>query len=805
MQRLRIKRTFLRLTMTLVVMLFTTASSWAFKTQAVTYLVSRNGSTITISGGGESHSCNANASSSMGISYTWEANVSCGLANGMTIKPSASVNVIGTPITTASTTFTFTTNGTTAITGVTFKGVNGNVGSSTSSEPVTTFSITIPANTTFTSFEVTFGYISGSCGSSATWSLAKQNGQYTALTIGGSGAMNNYSGSDTPWGTDLTLVTIGNNVTSIGNNAFNGCTALTRVNVQKTDGLVTLGSDVFTGCNALQHIVVPTLALAVQYRQTSNWSAHAEKMSTDFGGYLFHADGTTTDAAYAIVSADDLNHLAAAVNAGNNASGLTFRQTTDITYTGGSDTESNYTAIGKNNCSFNGTFDGQNHVIRGIRIYKGGTSSADIYQGLFGHIEGSGATVKNVILADARITGYDRTGGIAGYNYGIVENCHVLSNVTIHAVQSSTYEHGGIAGRNYATVTSCTSAAAITTESDDGKCYGGIVGENYSGTVKDCIYLGTTLGGSQYVGAIVGRNDSSVSDCYFTDANIRGKSNVGSTLAHDRSAVGNTSGTITNCGNAPQDNADNSNFLTLMAARNAALTAVERTTPLSTAVDITLSGRTLYKDGAWNTLCLPFNVDLTADGCPLAGATLMELDIDAGSYGHVTGLDNGTLYLNFKDATSIEAGKPYIIKWANGSNIENPVFTGVSIDNNASTEVTFTGGTFKGTYNPIEWDTENKSILFLGSGNTLYYPKPNGDQNPHLNAFRAYFDLGTSQAREFVLNFDGDNEVTGIKTTNSTNYTDSDAWYDMSGRKLDGKPTKAGLYIHGNRKVVVNN
>ena len=216
-------------------------------------------------------------------------------------------------------------------------------------------------------------------------------------------------------------------------------------------------------------------------------------------------------------------------------------------------------------------------------------------------------------------------------------------------------------------------------------------------------------------------------------------------------------------------------------------------------VIVTLSGRTLYKDGAWNTLCLPFDATLTG---VLAGATLMELDTDAGSYEHVTGLDNGTLYLNFKDATSIEAGKPYIIKWDSGSNIENPVFTGVTIEKNASTEVTFTGGKFKGTYSPIEWDTENKSILFLGSGNTLYWPQPSEGNTPHLNAFRAYFDLGTSQAREFVLNFD-DGEATGIKTTNSTNYTNSDAWYDMSGRKLSGKPTQAGLYIVNGHKVVM--
>ena len=30
-----------------------------------------------------------------------------------------------------------------------------------------------------------------------------------------------------------------------------------------------------------------------------------------------------------------------------------------------------------------------------------------------------------------------------------------------------------------------------------------------------------------------------------------------------------------------------------------------------------------------------------------------------------------------------------------------------------------------------------------------------------------------------------------------------DAWYSLDGRKLDGKPTQNGMYIHGGRKVVI--
>ena len=116
---------------------------------------------------------------------------------------------------------------------------------------------------------------------------------------------------------------------------------------------------------------------------------------------------------------------------------------------------------------------------------------------------------------------------------------------------------------------------------------------------------------------------------------------------------------------------------------------------------VTLADRTLWKDNSWNTLCLPFSVAL--EGSPLEGAILKELDMegfydangkhyiyhkkvddedqtptgyydDGGTfYGdnapafHQTGFDatTGTLTLYFRDATSIEAGKPYIIKWGN--------------------------------------------------------------------------------------------------------------------------------------------
>lgn len=223
---------------------------------------------------------------------------------------------------------------------------------------------------------------------------------------------------------------------------------------------------------------------------------------------------------------------------------------------------------------------------------------------------------------------------------------------------------------------------------------------------------------------------------------------------------------------------------------------------------VTLSGRTLYKDNTWNTLCLPFDVpSMTGD---MAGATLMELDTDAGEYGHITGFEGGTLYLNFKPASSIEAGKPYIVRWESGSNF-TPTFTGVTITNTAPTEISSADSkmTFVGSYAPVSVSGEDKTMLYMGADNKLYYP--NGAMT--INAFRAHIRLDgivagdpsdptLSQIRAFMLNF-GDGSTTGIVEMKDELQKTNDSMYDLQGRRLSGRPTVSGIYIKNGKKVVI--
>ena len=212
-----------------------------------------------------------------------------------------------------------------------------------------------------------------------------------------------------------------------------------------------------------------------------------------------------------------------------------------------------------------------------------------------------------------------------------------------------------------------------------------------------------------------------------------------------------------------------------------------------------LSDRTLYKDGSWNTLCLPFSLD-NLTGTPLEGATVKTLE--SSSYA------NQTLTLNFgSDLTSIEAGKPYIVKWNSGNNITNPVFSGVTI-NNPQNDVATAYADFAGSFSPVGIEGEDKTMLYFGANNTLYYP----NKAMTIGSCHACFklkgisvgDLASATGSRIVMNFAEDaTTTTSIHNSQLTIDNEAGAYYSLDGRKLNGKPAQKGVYIHQGRKVVV--
>lgn len=216
--------------------------------------------------------------------------------------------------------------------------------------------------------------------------------------------------------------------------------------------------------------------------------------------------------------------------------------------------------------------------------------------------------------------------------------------------------------------------------------------------------------------------------------------------------------------------------------------------------NIKLADRTLYKDGGWNTICLPFNLTLT-------GSTLDGADVRALNSASV---DGSTLVLNFSSegaVSELTAGTPYIIKWTSGDNIVEPAFTGVTISSETNDVACDLGNdmavTFKGTYGFQAFTDVDKSILFMGSSNKLYYPG-NGAE---IGAQRAYFQLegltiSTSQEvsgiKQFVVSFEDD--ATGINDLDAI-ANRNEAIYNIVGQRVN--KMQQGIYINNGKKTLV--
>lgn len=149
----------------------------------------------------------------------------------------------------------------------------------------------------------------------------------------------------------------------------------------------------------------------------------------------------------------------------------------------------------------------------------------------------------------------------------------------------------------------------------------------------------------------------------------------------------------------------------------------------------TYIARTFYKDGYFNTLCLPFSMSEYAVGYYLYDSEIFEFESAE--------MNGGTLDLYLNQVYAIEAGKPYLIRWAEDG---SPTMSGLYIEGVTITasegQAVGTGVQFVGTIGQTQLENGNTNYLFLGRNNTLYWP--NTDNK--MKGFRAYFKVSGSVA-----------------------------------------------------------
>ncbi len=561
---------------------------------------------------------------------------------------------------------------------------------------------------------------------------------------------------------------------------------------------------------------------------------------------MFPGSGTE-EVPYLISSEAAWNYLADQVNSGTNYVGKYFRQTEDISVS---------TMVGATSShKFSGTYDGDGHT---LTVNYNSTAQ---YAAPFSYADG--ATFKNLHIAGSITSSAKYVASFVGYSYGSNTFLNCRSSVAITSSITGDGTHGGfvgiLEGDNVSDYTVTFEGCVFNGKllgSNTTNC-GGFVGWSQTHrkiriNLSNCLYapqeVTISISGCQtfsrgqvlsdifstntnnyYIeslGGTQGKQACSISagdDVTInnlgdgTEYNVSGITAyahgikyggtfyagngdvVSLNLSHDDNPGSTFSHYVVTGGGSFDDATSNTPTLTMTNA-NQVINArwahtLSQATDNSTFIsannglvyDITL-GRTMNA-GGWNTFAVPFDIEPVPTGWTvkkLTGASV----------------DGSTLTLTFGDATSIEAGKPYLVKVT--ATAENPTFDDVTISSSTTPTVITDVVSFVPVINPTAMTAGDKTKLFVTGGNKLTYPNTDGN----INGFRAYFQLPSEQAaRQFVLNFgEGDPTVVmeiQLSPVNSHLSTDNESWYDLSGRKYDSKPTKPGVYVHKGKKQVI--
>lgn len=191
----------------------------------------------------------------------------------------------------------------------------------------------------------------------------------------------------------------------------------------------------------------------------------------------------------------------------------------------------------------------------------------------------------------------------------------------------------------------------------------------------------------------------------------------------------------------------------------------------------------------WNTFCVPFTIS----------ADVIAEKFGAGTLVYTFGSMNGNV-MNFTHSTTIEAGKPYIVKPT--KEVVDPSFTGVNIEVTAAKKVGADGYFMQGIYGVKTDLTTDGTNLFLGEGNKFY--KPAGATTARMKGMRAFFIVpqGTNLAA-LRANIDGATTAIDEFATVVEQPTDNRI-YNLQGQFV-GTSFEGlhGVYVQNGKKVLV--
>lgn len=191
----------------------------------------------------------------------------------------------------------------------------------------------------------------------------------------------------------------------------------------------------------------------------------------------------------------------------------------------------------------------------------------------------------------------------------------------------------------------------------------------------------------------------------------------------------------------------------------------------------------------WNTLCVPFAISEEEIKANFGEGTLVE---------KFEAVNGNTV--NFADATSIEAGVPYLIKPTVAGTTYT--FNGKEVSADAPKAEGNADVTFQGIYSPTDITnngtvkaagvTEDGKVLFVNAGS-------------HTKAFRCFFTISDNASiTPAMLKISIKGVETAINSIVMGNNNAADnAIYNLQGQRVNGNSLAKGIYIKNGKKFAV--
>lgn len=570
-------------------------------------------------------------------------------------------------------------------------------------------------------------YLFGSCGADLTFVFEESTG---ILTISGSGAMTAFgSAGAVPWysfRSDIKAIMIEGGVTTIGNYAFYGCNNEFFTSISIPQGVTSIGNSAFQGCTHITSVALPSTL-----RTIGSNAFH----SNAFNSIIIPEGVTTISSAFPNCASLTSITIPSTVRslANNTFNGCALLET--ITWN--ADTCADYTKSSNDGKTFTYNTpwgDAKSHIstfnfgsnVRSIptNLCQGMTlltsvtlpeSLKTIRQDAF-----FGCTGLTTITIPANVKTIQGT---------VFDGCTSLTTVTTNAatpptIQSTTFPSSV---ESAATLYVPATVAARTAYSED----------TYWGEFAHILPYLLSFNMNGYGETIdpicvnAGRVDEALQPAdptedyytfggWYTNETCTAPFTFGESGTVVNSDITLYAKWTENIFSFADTDTDNSNIAAAVGKKASSVTI----------------GRTVWKDGYYNTLCLPFSLSANEIATsPLAGYKALKRLSTA----TVTGTgENRVLNIQLEPITAITAGEPFLISYEAGGNITNPVFNNVTVT--AATPGSIHAGdvTCHGIYARTNLGDANTN-LFLGTNNTLYWPQD--AEHSTMNGLRAYFSI----------------------------------------------------------------